>query len=62
MRNEAIFQISQDPRVNSVRVLARQLSMNAELTPELQQAIADLNGEACKNFVRNQPKKPKKHA
>lgn len=62
MNNEAIFQVSNDPRVNSVRVLARQLKMNAQLTPELQQAIADLNAEACRNFNRNQPKEPKRHA
>lgn len=60
--NEAIFQVSTDPRVNSVRVLARQLKMNAQLTPELQQAIADLNAEACKNFNRTRPTNPRKHA
>ncbi len=60
--DEAIYQISDDPRVNGLRVLARQLRHNAQLTPELQEAISDLNAEACQNFNRNQPKEPKRHA
>lgn len=59
---EAIHQRSSDPRVNSVRALALQLRNGSELTPELQEAISDLNAEACKNFNRNQPQHPKRHA
>lgn len=61
-KDEAIYQISDDPRVNSIRVLARQLRHDAALTPELQEAISDLNAEACKNFNRNQPQEPKRYA
>jgi hypothetical protein len=60
--NEAVYQISDDPRVNNLRILARQLRHNAQLTPEMQEAISDLNAEACKNFNRNQPKTPKRNA
>lgn len=60
--NEAIYKLADDPRVNQIRVLARQLRMNAALTAELQEAISDLNAEACKNYNRNLPKQPKRHA
>jgi hypothetical protein len=60
--DEAIYLISDDPRVNGLRILARQLRHDVALTPELQEAISDLNAEACKNFNRNQPKEPKRHA
>ena len=62
MKNEAIYQVSYDPRVNSIRVLARQLRHDAALTSELQEAISDLNAEACQNFNRAQPPQPKRHA
>lgn len=58
----AINTPSLDARVNAVRMLARQLRDNAELTPELQEAISDLNAEACRNFNRNQRPEPRKHA
>ncbi len=58
----AINTQSDDPRVNKIRELARQLRDNAALTPELQEAISDLNAEACRNFNRNQPEEPKRHA
>lgn len=54
---------SDDPRVNTIRVLARQLRADAALTPELAEAISDLNAEACKNFNRaHKPKNPKSFA
>ncbi len=53
---------SSDPRVRTIQLLTQQLAMNAQLTPELQAAIAELNAAACKNFNRNQPKPPRKHA
>lgn len=59
---EALFKNSDDPRVNQIRVLARNLRAGAQLTPELQEAISDLNAEACRNYNRNQPKPPRKHA
>lgn len=58
----AINTQSDDPRVNSIRLLARQLRDDAALTPELQEAISDLNAEACRNFNRNLPKPPKVYA
>jgi hypothetical protein len=58
----AINTPSDDPRVNSIRQLARHLRDNAALTPELQEAISDLNAEACRNFNRNQTPEPKRHA
>jgi hypothetical protein len=59
---EAIYQRSDDPRVNSVRALAIQLRNGAELTPELQEAISDLNAEACKNFNRAEGPSPEASA
>lgn len=53
--NEAIYHVSADTRVTNVRVLARQIRMGSALTPELQEAISDLNAEACKAFNRSTP-------
>lgn len=59
---EAIYEDHPDPRVRAVRRLALELRGGAELTPALQEAISDLNAEACKNFNRANGPQPKAYA
>ncbi len=58
----AIDTQSDDPRVNHIRRLARELRDGGALTPELQEAISDLNAEACRNFNRAMGPRPKSYA
>lgn len=59
---EAIYEDHPDPRVRAVRTLALQLRGGAELTPALQEAISDLNAEACRNFNRAKGPAPRSYA
>ena len=58
----AIDTTSADPRVNEIRKVARLVRNGSALTPELCEAISDLNAECAKSAIRNQPPEPRKRA